>query len=548
MKVNSQLILLLAIMLISTVNANEADSAVEATAAVAGAYSEDAYGDDDRLKCFTNESVEQKLSDTYVDVTCFSDTIIQVTNQEQLSGLFSSDGKQILPVKYYLENLENGLYKVQGDAPKGYSASYFFGLINDKGKFVVPYEYSAMEIMGDHFEVQKDNTQDSDECACSSSMNVGLIDAHNNEVLPIKYPGIRYLQEGMFSVQADTDDINDKEALFNANTKKFVTSHKYDFISQFNNGMAKTTVGKSDFAKYGVLNTQGKEVTAIEYSEMGFYKDLFIAQKNNKWGVLRGKKVIIPFEYENAGRSDIKESDETVGISYKPEETSFWFIEKDNKRFRLQANGQLTPYQPQTTFENCAAMSFKKDFFTQYQYDNVECVAPDKVLVTKEGWTAKQGVFTTHGKSILPFEYSFEWLSPEKTHLSYAIEGGKYGVMSRDFNKITEPVYTRIINITEGLITIEKDSRFGFLNTQGQEIIKPIYDDVGEVYEGLISVSVDGNYGFINTQGKTVIPPKYESIHDNFKNGKATVVDMNGKMLIIDKKGNVIRDITDEIL
>lgn len=542
-------LVLLSAVAINIANANEESYAVEAVSEVAGAYSESAYEDDERLKCFTNEATEQILSDTYVDVTCFSDSIIQVTNDEQLSGLFDSNGKQILPVKYYIENLENGYHKIQGDPPKGYSASYFFGLINNEGKFVVPYEYTAMEMMGDYFEVQKDSTQDTDECACSSSMNLGLIDAQNNELLPIKYQHIRYLEEGMFSVQANTDDINDdKEALFNANIKQFVTPYKYSFISQFNNGTAKITVGKSDSAKYGVLNAQGKEVTAIEYSEMGFFKDFFIAQKDNKWGILRGEKVIIPFEYENAGRSDIKESEETTSISERPEEMSFWFIEKNNKRFRLQANGQLTPYQPQTTFENCASMRLNKGFFTQYQYDTVECVAPNKVIVTKEGWKAQQGVFTAKGQSILPFEYSFEWLHPKKSHLSYYIEDKGFGVMNRDFKKITKPMYTRIINITEGLITIEKDSKFGFLNTKGEEVIKPLYDEVSEVYEGLISVNIDGKYGFINTTGTMVIPPTYDSVYSNFENGTAKVMDLDGKLLIIDKKGKVLKDITNENL
>ena len=83
---------------------------------------------------------------------------------------------------------------------------------------------------------------------------------------------------------------------------KLVTPIKYSEIQDFHEGVALVSVGKGrDNYKYGLIDTKGKELTKMKYDYIGYQSDtLFPSQIGDKWGCLdKTGKEVIPFKYDD---------------------------------------------------------------------------------------------------------------------------------------------------------------------------------------------------------------------------------------------------------
>lgn len=116
---------------------------------------------------------------------------------------------------------------------------------------------------------------------------------------------------------------------------------------------------------------------------------------------------------------------------------------------------------------------------------------------------------------------------------------------------------------------------WGFVDSQGKIIIEPKFEEAFNFHDGLAKVRLNGYFGFIDPTGKLVIPNKFESaehfhngvaiaknggfsfyinkkgetlfggylvLHDFQKDGYATVLTRTGEFLIVNKKGDIIKE------
>lgn len=133
----------------------------------------------------------------------------------------------------------------------------------------------------------------------------------------------------------------------------------------------------------------------------------------------------------------------------------------------------------------------------------------------------------------------------EKTVLKYK-ENGKFGLISFEGTKITNPIYDEILGLKnkETEMLVKKDGKCGVINAKGATLIREEYDDIvadafykeSEKYglSGYIvsNKTMDGyRYGYIDYKHKKILEVEYNSIERILQN------DSNDICLIACKNG-----------
>ncbi len=114
----------------------------------------------------------------------------------------------------------------------------------------------------------------------------------------------------------------------------------------------------------------------------------------------------------------------------------------------------------------------------------------------------------------------------EKTVLKYK-QGGLYGLIDMQGNKITDNIYNSITNIDykEGNFKVEQNGQYGVINIKGTIIIKPEYEsiiadgyyDEETKYERagfILRIKTDDGYkfGYADRKGKIILEPLYNEV------------------------------------
>ncbi len=114
----------------------------------------------------------------------------------------------------------------------------------------------------------------------------------------------------------------------------------------------------------------------------------------------------------------------------------------------------------------------------------------------------------------------------EKTVLKYK-QGGLYGLIDMQGNKITDNIYNSITNIDykEGNLKVEQNGQYGVINIKGTTIIKPEYEsiiadgyyDEETKYERagfILRIKTDDGYkfGYADRKGKIILEPLYNEV------------------------------------
>lgn len=114
----------------------------------------------------------------------------------------------------------------------------------------------------------------------------------------------------------------------------------------------------------------------------------------------------------------------------------------------------------------------------------------------------------------------------EKNTLTYK-KDGKYGLISIEGKKITEPIYDEIssIHYKEGSFLVKQNEKVGVVNLKGKVVIKPEYDTItsdnyynketkNKTTGFIVSKKTEEGYryGYINYLGRTILKPIYTEL------------------------------------
>ena len=174
------------------------------------------------------------------------------------------------------------------------------------GKIIVPFIYDYVYKLngGDYFIVglPSKNSQS------TPPLDMGIINAQGQLIIPIKYSGIDYDRNfKRFKVRLDIAENNSKFGFIDENGKIVVPVIYEDLERISNMGSEPTNVGKLN-GKFGYINLiTGKVMIPFEYDRLSVGEHntdaqgigIAAAQKNKKWGVLSTNgKILAPFVFD----------------------------------------------------------------------------------------------------------------------------------------------------------------------------------------------------------------------------------------------------------
>ena len=155
----------------------------------------------------------------------------------------------------------------------------------------------------------------------------------------------------------------------------------------------------------------------------------------------------------------------------------------------------------------------------------------------------RYGIIDKHGTFVLPAIYKNVRIDyGEETR--YIVEDtlGKKGCVENNGQFIIPCKYDIIYGFAEGLAVVAINNKYGYMDTLGHWAIDTIFDDARIFGNGLARVKKDGKWIFINHNGNTVESLCYDEIKTGFSNKRAFVM-LNDALLLIDNKGNTIKQI-----
>ena len=211
----------------------------------------------------------------------------------------------------------------------------------------------------------------------------------------------------------------------------------------------------------------------------------------------------------------------------------YYFIKENGKKYEIAKVNEYN-YFVLKSGNTSGVIDKAGNLIIESNYDDIKIPNPEKDVFVcyKNGTTKilnsqKQEKLTDY-QSVEPIQLKniTTNLMYEKTVLKYE-KNGKYGLVSLEGKKITEPIYESIEGLPykEGELLIKKDGKYGVINIKGNELIKNIYDQIsvdgyyttdnGYQYAGYIvsNTTEEGyRYGYINYKGKVVLKPEYNQL------------------------------------
>lgn len=168
-------------------------------------------------------------------------------------------------------------------------------------------------------------------------------------------------------------------------------------------------------------------------------------------------------------------------------------------------------------------------------------------LAAVQGSDGKWGFIDTKGKLVIPFTFEHsDYSSPDATreplmfHKGYA-RVRNVGLIDRKGNVVFSTPLT-IDDWNSDVVNAYGSGSHFLFDTKGQPLSDQEYDELIICANGMILCQTSDGYGYLDKTGAVVIAPQYRAAFC-FEDGLATVVDKDGKSLLIDEKGNVKKEL-----
>ena len=344
-------------------------------------------------------------------------------------------------------------------------------------------------------------------------------------------------------------------------------------------------VGKrtEDGIRYGYINYKGKLRLKLEYNDISRVNGIsddklvyLIASKNGQYGLIKDKKEIINFEYQN--------------ISY--DETSEIFVlEKGKKVGAANINGNIIiPVENESLNVNGIYIYTKKDNEQSIYNNNGEKQNIDsnstilntenqkyKIIINNIDNINYYGVINNEGQQVISNQYSYI----EYAYGGYFIacnQNGKLGVIDNNGKEVIELKYDLVqkirdknaiqtldssnniieiysnnmqkkysmknanIEITNDYIKLYSENDLQYFDNDGNNI-----SNIQLLKENKLFAKGNGNnWGFVEADGKEKVKFIYEKVTDFNKYGFAGIK-LNGKWGVIDEEGKIVIEPTYEL-
>ena len=503
-----------------------------------------------------------------------------VINENNKYGVIDRDGNVVVEAKYDVVQIPNPskdificLYDYNSEE-KDYSSDVF----NSKGeKLYQEYEnvqaiptettYDGIPFEKTVLKFKKDG-------------KYGLINLDGKQVLKPEYESITAIpyKEGMLIVKQ-----NEKCGVVNVNGKTLIPA-EYESITADNyysdQTMYKTTgfivSKKSDEGyRYGYIDYKGKTIAKTEYTQIDRVTDVeddknvyLVAYKNGQAGLLKNKKVVLNYEYEDISynayndvfviKRNSKEgiADKQGKIKVPTEYTNISFggiyvnADKDGQFVLLDLNGNVIENQDIVTKlptkdgkhyivadknEMYDITDLNGESMIENSYSYMEEIEQNYFVV---GNNNKNGIIDLSGKALVDLKYN-SIFHIDGTDLLQANISDKntISLIDKKTMKILATMDNANVEIDENYIRLYSDKESKYFSDTGKELITRDAFPNNKLY----AKEVDGKWGFADRSGNIKVECKYDMVTEFNEYGFAGIK-KNGKWGSINSKGEVVQE------
>jgi hypothetical protein len=315
--------------------------------------------------------------------------------------------------------------------------------------------------------------------------------------------GVRRCATGEIIIPPKYDDIADFHLLDDG--EGYLNFPAY-FDSMFAEGLCAVVLND----KWGYVDTKGKEIIPLIYSDAGVFSDGLAAVKiDEKYGYINSAGVVvIPLQYGYASYFEGGVAIIATQNIIHPHKDIMGVIDK--------SGNEVIP----------AIYDWIHRLF-----DGTFLVKKDEVF----------NILDSKGNSLYDSVEESSWFA------IYRVEkNGKFGYIFEEEETRTPLIYDEADEYFFcDLASVKRDGKYGYINTKGEEVIQPIYDSAHLFDDecNLAQVEINNKYGFIDVEGKVIIPLIYKIWEiDDFENGLLKVEPNEGESYYLDTNGNRVEE------
>lgn len=497
--------------------------------------------------------------------------------QEEKYGVIDKQGNIIIEPAYngiQIPNPSKPVFICIGEYNKE-TKEYDMKAFNDKGEQLFK-DYDKIEAISIETNIETTPYEKST-LAYRKDGKYGLIDLEGKVITEPIYEEITsmHYKEGTFIVKQE-----EKLGVINLKGKE-VVKPEYETITSDNYYNEKTKNKTTGFIvskktesgyRYGYINHRGKVVLDTEYTELervtgiSNEKELyFIAFKEGQAGLLKNKKVILNYEYEDIQYSSLndvfvvqrnskqgvvsKKGETIVNTEYDTITFGGMYIDakKGNTIHLFDLNGASIENKEiisktATANSNYFITVDQNDIYAvvdnegkiviDNDYSYIEYLPGDYFIVAKDG---KNGIIDISGKSVVDLAYtSIFRLNDTEILQAEKIETKTIDLYSSTMHKIIS-MDNATITTGENYILLSSDKDFAYYDFSGNKL------EAKEVFPNnqLFAKKINDKWGFVDKSGNVVVQNEYEMVTEFNEYGFAGIK-KDGKWGVIEQSDHKI--------
>lgn len=299
--------------------------------------------------------------------------------------------------------------------------------------------------------------------------------------------------------------VNRSTVLIDRSGKIISEEGKYQRIDDFNSDCLALANISGNAKTYVLLDTDGKQLTPLEYEEIGTFGEGFApVRRNGLFGLInRQGKEVIPPRYER-----IRPVSHGLAAAMIPNSRKWIFMDTSGRQLIKKQFDKITA-----------------DF--DGQYADVQEFGSD---------FSSRSLIDAAGNAAAIDLYNVSFYHQGTLGVSKAAEFGGTSYYYSDLDKepLIDDEYESITPFKDGIATIQSRGRRGLINQRGLTIIRPKY--VLLQPRGGLYLAGPPAFGIADRSGKIIIPADYDSIE--YMSGEIYRVEQGERVGYIDTEGN----------
>jgi len=365
------------------------------------------------------------------------------------------------------------------------------------------------------------------------------------------------------------DDFQDSLARFNAGGMLTISNTKTYFLNTplyKSEGLDALKTEKYNLecrsGKWGIMNRKGEILIPGKYDFLQkYYKNEFIAKKENKWGVIyTNDSVKIKFKFDEMHYFyDLSQENKWSTLDfYKIRIGEFWGVADGNGEIIISPKFEdikLLNSSNSTFFAVCknklwGVISENEQEIVPIKFSDVSYLSKENKDYFKTRNTGKFTGFVDENGNLLNKTFYLDARNFVNNYAAVYLGNGNWNFVNKDMNLISQKNFLAVGDFNNQRAAVSLSKGWNFINENGELLSNDLFYKVANFSENLAIVQVKYpakllgiipekiKTGVINDKGEFVLNPKYSTIYD-YKNSVA-VFDKKGKLGLLSKTGTIL--------